>query len=146
MRSAFQQLRRFTLQKWYSELENTAQSKPTWYLKCCRGQLSTRIPPYMKFFTRYLLEFWDKHNEQSINWGSTDSAPQLLTKHLLARLNPQPVHIVVMGMRWLNIYCCSAQDGQQNASVTLVIQLTSQICSRTMRWNSSSLRDICPPI
>jgi len=47
--SAFQQLRRFTLQEWQKEFENTAQSKPTgtanWYLKCCRGQPSSRIPP-----------------------------------------------------------------------------------------------------
>jgi len=86
----------------------------------------------------YLLEFVqvDKHKEQSTNWDSTDSAPQLPTKHLLARFNPQPVHIVVVGMRRLNIYCCSAQNGQRNASV------------RTMRvwWKSSSLRDICHPI
>ena len=77
----------------------------------------------------------------------TDSAPQLPTKHLLARLNLQPVHIVVVGTRRLNVYCCSAQNWQQNASVTSVIQLTSQMCSMTIRvrWNSSSLRDICPP-
>jgi len=94
----------------------------------------------------YLLEFRDKHKEQSINWGSTDSSPWLPAKHLLAKLNPQPVLIVVMWMRRLNIYCCSAQNGQQNASVTSVIRLTSQMCSRTMKvwWNSSSLRDICP--
>ena len=81
----------------------------------------------------YLLEFRDKHKEQSTNWGSTDSAPRLPTKHLLARLNPQPVHIVVMGTRRLNIYCCSEQNGQQNASVTSVVRLTSQMCSRTMK-------------
>jgi len=44
-----QQLRQFTLQNWYREFENTVQSKPAgtanWYLKCCRGQLSSRIPP-----------------------------------------------------------------------------------------------------
>ena len=76
--------------------------------------------------------------------SSTDSAPRLPTKHLLARLNPQPVHIVVMGTRQLNIYCCSEQNGQRNASVTSVIRLTSQMCYRTMRvwWNSSSLWDI----
>jgi len=49
MRSAFQKLRQFILRKWYIEFENTAQSKPNgtvkWYLKCCPGQLSTRIPP-----------------------------------------------------------------------------------------------------
>ena len=37
MRSAFQKLRQFTLQKWYIEFENTAQIKPNgtvkWYLK-----------------------------------------------------------------------------------------------------------------
>jgi len=95
----------------------------------------------------YLLQFRDKHKEQSINWGSTDSAPRLPIKYLLARLNPQPVHIVVVGTRRLNIYYCSVQNGQQNASVTLVIRLTWQMCSRTVRvwWNSSSLRDICPP-
>jgi len=40
------------------------------------------------------------------------------------------------------------QNGQQNASVTSVIRLTSQTCLiRTIKvwWNSSSLRDICPP-
>ena len=96
----------------------------------------------------YLLEFRDKHKEQSTNWSSTDSAPRLPTKHLLAKWNPQPVHIVVMGTRRLNIYCCSAQNDQRNASITSVIRLTSQMCSRTMKvwWNSSSLRDICPPI
>jgi len=41
------------------------------------------------------------------------------TKHLLARLNPQPVHIVVMGTRRLNIYCCSPQNGQQNTPALL---------------------------
>ena len=43
------------------------------------------------------MEFRDKHKEQSTNWGSTDSAPRLPTKLLLAKVNPQPVHIVVMG-------------------------------------------------
>jgi len=49
MSSAFQQLRRFTLQEWQKEFKNMAQSKPAgtanWYLKCCRGQPSSRIPP-----------------------------------------------------------------------------------------------------
>ena len=38
-------------------------------------------------------------------------------------------------------------NGQQNASVTSVIRLASQMCSRTIRvwWNSSSLQDICSP-
>jgi len=41
MRSAFRQLRWYTLQEWHREFENMAQSKPAgtadWYLKCCRG-------------------------------------------------------------------------------------------------------------
>ena len=47
----------------------------------------------------------------------------------------------------LNIDCCSAQNGQRNASITSVIRERSQMCSRTMRvwWNSSSLWDIWPP-
>jgi len=49
MSSAFRQLQWFTLQEWHREFENTAQSKPAgtanWYLKCCCGQLSSRIPP-----------------------------------------------------------------------------------------------------
>ena len=44
----------------------------------------------------YLLVFWDKHKEQSTNWDSTDSAPRLPVKHLLARFHLQPVHIVVI--------------------------------------------------
>jgi len=58
MSSAFHQLRQFTLQEWHREFENVAQSKPAgtanWYLTCCRGQ-------------GYLLEFRDKHKEQSTN-------------------------------------------------------------------------------
>jgi len=94
-----------------------------------------------------ILRFRDKRKEQSTNWGSTNSAPRLPTKHLLARLNPQFIHIVVMGTRRLIIYCCSSQNGQQNASVTLVIRMTSQMSSRIVRvWrNSSSLCDIWPP-
>jgi len=94
----------------------------------------------------YLLLFQDKHREQFTNWGSTDSTPQLPTKHLVARFHLQPVHIVVMGTRWLNIYYCCAPNGQQNASVTSVIRLTSQMCSRTMKvwWNSSPLWDMSP--
>ena len=41
--------------------------------------------------------------------GSTDSAPCLPIKHLLARFHLQPVHIVLMGTRRLNIYYCSAK-------------------------------------
>ena len=56
-----------------------------------------------------------------------DSAPRLPTKHLLARFHLQPVHIVVMWTRRLNVYYSLAQNGQHNASVTLVIRLTSQM-------------------
>ena len=133
MSSAFQQLQWFTLQEWQKEFKNMAQSKPAGTTNWIWNAVV--VNPAQG----YLLEFRDTHKEQSTNWSSTDSAPRLPTKHLLATLTPQPVHIVVMGMRRLNIYCCSAQNGQQNAGVTLVIRLTSQMCSRTMRvwWNSS---------
>jgi len=42
-----------------------------------------------------------------------------------------------MGTRRLNIYCCSAQNGQQNASITSVIRLTSQMCSGL--WKSGGI-------
>jgi len=47
--SAFQHLLHFTVQSWHEDFEKTAQSKPTgtanWHMRCCNGQLSSRIPP-----------------------------------------------------------------------------------------------------
>ena len=49
MGSAFQDLQQYTVQSWYKDFEKTAQSKQTgtanWHLRCCNGQLSSRIPP-----------------------------------------------------------------------------------------------------
>ena len=46
MGSAFWQ---FTLQSWHKEFVKMAQGKPNgttnWHLRCCNGQLSSRIPP-----------------------------------------------------------------------------------------------------
>ena len=141
MSSAFQQLRRYThtLQEWHREFENTAQSKPAgtanWYLKCCRGQLSSRKPPGVSRQAQRAI------HQLRLNRLSSTASYQV---HI-GQIESQTL---VVGTRRLNIYYCSAQNGQQNASVTLVIRLTSQMCSMTMRvwWNSSSLRDICPPI
>jgi len=117
-----------------------ARSKPAgtanWYLKCCHCHLSSRIPPGVSRQAQRAI------HQLRLNRLTSTASYQALIGQI-----ESPTCPVVMGTRRLNIFCCSVQNRQQNASVTLVIRLTSQMCFRTMGvWcNSTSLRDICPP-
>ena len=103
------------LQKWYRQFENTAQSKTTgtasWYLKCCHGQLGTGIPPGVSRQAQRVI------HQLRLNRFSSRASYQALIGQIQSATQ-LPVHIVVVGTRRLNIYYCSAQNGQQNACVT----------------------------
>jgi len=78
-------------------LTSLAQSKPAgtanWYLKCCRGQLSSRIPPGV------LRQAQRAIHQLRLNRLSSTATYQAL----INQIESQSVHIAIMGTRWLNI-------------------------------------------
>jgi len=129
MSSAFQQLRRYTLQIWHREFENTAQSKSAvtanWYLKCCRGQPSSRIPPGVSRQAQRAI------HQLRLNRLSSTASHQALTGQIESQIclhcgrpngDEMAEHLLLLCPKW-------AAERQRYFGD----RLTSQMCSRTTR-------------